>query len=89
MTDRTYSLPSKCEKLVKDLEHTNHHHPIDSMTRRLKTWNNLCCFYIDNKEKFKLSVEHDFISSVDLYNLPLNQFPYRCDINGGNKKVGV
>ena len=25
-------------------------------------------------------MEHDFISLVGLYSLPLNHFPYRCDI---------
>jgi len=86
-----YSLPRQWKKLLADLEKTIETSGSGTFGRVYATWNNLCGFYIDNKEKFKLSVKHDFISSVDLYNLPLNQFPDRCDINGATimKRHGI
>ncbi len=81
MTDRTYSLPSQCEKLVKDLEHTHDHHATGSMTRIYATWDRKCGFYMDNKDKINQSVKHDYVASIDFYSLPLDEFPFPCGIS--------
>jgi len=80
MTDRTYSLPSQCKKLVKDLEHTHDHHTTGRMTRIYSTWDRTCGFYMDNKDKIKQNVSYDYVASIDFYSLPLDEFPFPCGI---------
>lgn len=78
-----YSLPSECEILLKDLNSINEKTivPTPNIKRHAK-WMDYCGFYLEHKDKSKI-IPHDFITSVDLYNLPLDEFPFPCGISGG------
>jgi hypothetical protein len=45
--------------------------------------NNSCNSYLEYKYKIKNEPNLDYVSSVDIYNLPLNDFPFPCDIAQG------
>lgn len=84
ITEVTPLLSGECNRLENDEDmEMGGDLPFGAGIRRWARWTHRCEFYLKYKDKINNNPPQDFISQTDLYNLPLDEFPFPCDISMG------